>query len=467
MSAVPGAQYSVNLRVRLDNKPGVLGRLAVAIGEAGGNIFAIEGFVAKGPVLERDIVINCYSVQHQEQIVDVAGRIDGVELLDSFDRTFRMHEGGKIEVLPLCPVGDRDDLSMAYTPGVARICRAIVDDPGVADTHTIRKNTVAIVSDGTAVLGLGDIGPRAAMPVMEGKALLFKEFGQVDAFPICLDVDGPDELIETVVRLAPTFGGINLEDIAAPGAFEVEDALKERLDIPVFHDDQHGTAVVALAGLENALRIVGKKMGDVSVVVAGVGAAGVAVGKILLGAGVGSVIGVDRLGAVYEGRGDLNPAKQWFAENTNRDRRSGSLSEVMAGADVFVGLSGPGLITPQDVKAMADDPVVFAMANPDPEILPEQVEGLVAVMATGRSDYPNQINNVLAFPGIFRGALDVRASDITENMKLAAADAIAESVFEEELAPDFIVPSVFDKAVPLRVAEAVAAAARADGVCRD
>jgi malate dehydrogenase (oxaloacetate-decarboxylating) len=467
MSAVPGAQYSVNLRVRLENKPGVLGRLAVAIGEEGGNIFAIEGFVAKGPVLERAIVVNCYSVQHQERIVDVVGRVDGIELLDSFDRTFRMHEGGKIEVLPLCPVGDKDDLSMAYTPGVARICRAIVDDPGVADTHTIRKNTVAIVSDGTAVLGLGDIGPRAAMPVMEGKALLFKEFGQVDAFPICLDVDGPDELIETVVRLAPTFGGINLEDIAAPGAFEVEDALKERLDIPVFHDDQHGTAVVALAGLENALRIVGKKMGDVSVVVAGVGAAGVAVGKVLLGAGVGSVIGVDRQGAVYEGRGDLNPAKQWFAENTNRDRRSGSLSEVMAGADVFVGLSGPGLISPEDVKAMADDPVVFAMANPDPEILPEQVEGLVAVMATGRSDYPNQINNVLAFPGIFRGALDVRASDITENMKLAAADAIAESVSEEELAPDFIVPSVFDKAVPLRVAQAVAAAARADGVCRD
>ncbi len=467
MSAVPGAQYSVNLRVRLDNKPGVLGRLAVAIGEEGGNIFAIEGFVAKGPVLERDIVVNCYSVQHQEQIVDVVGRVDGVELLDSFDRTFRMHEGGKIEVLPLCPVGDKDDLSMAYTPGVARICRAIVDDLGVADTHTIRKNTVAIVSDGTAVLGLGDIGPRAAMPVMEGKALLFKEFGQIDAFPICLDVDGPHELIETVVRLAPTFGGINLEDIAAPGAFEVEDALKERLDIPVFHDDQHGTAVVALAGLENALRIVGKKMGDVSVVVAGVGAAGVAVGKILLGAGVGSVIGVDRQGAVYEGRGDLNPAKQWFAEHTNRDRRSGSLSEVMAGADVFVGLSGPGLIGPEDVKAMADDPVVFAMANPDPEILPEQVEGLVAVMATGRSDYPNQINNVLAFPGIFRGALDVRASDITENMKLAAADAIAESVSEVELAPDFIVPSVFDKAVPLRVAQAVAAAARADGVCRD
>ncbi|MDH3294422.1 MAG: NAD-dependent malic enzyme, partial [Acidimicrobiia bacterium] len=294
MTATPGPQYSVNLRVRLDNKPGVLGRLAVALGEAGGNIFAIEGFVAKGPTLERDIVVNCSSVDHQNRIIEIAGSIDGVELLDSFDRTFRMHEGGKIEVLPLCPVGDRDDLSMAYTPGVARVCKAIEANPALADTHTIRKNAVAIVTDGTAVLGLGDIGPKAAMPVMEGKALLFKEFGQVDAFPICLDVETPEELIETVVRLAPTFGGINLEDIAAPGAFEIEDELKNRLDIPVFHDDQHGTAVVALAGLENALKIVGKKMGDISVVVAGLGAAGVAVGKILLGAGVGDVIGVDR-----------------------------------------------------------------------------------------------------------------------------------------------------------------------------
>ncbi len=466
MSGTTGAQYSVNLRVRLDNRPGVLGRLAVAIGEAGGNIFAIEGFVAKGPILERDIVVNCSSVEHQDRIVAVAGSVDGVELLDSHDRTFRMHEGGKIEVLPLFPVGDRDDLSMAYTPGVARVCRAIADDETMADTHTIRRNTVAIVTDGTAVLGLGDIGPKAALPVMEGKALLFKEFGQVDAFPICLDVSSGDELIETVVRLAPTFGGINLEDIAAPGAFEVEEALKERLDIPVFHDDQHGTAVVALAGLENALKIVDKKMGDVSVVVAGMGAAGVAVGKILLGAGVGSIVGVDRQGAVYDGRDNLNPAKQWFAENTNRDRRTGSISDVIAGADVFLGLSGPGLLSVDDVKAMADKPIVFAMANPDPEIQPEEVDGIVAVMATGRSDYPNQINNVLAFPGIFRGALDVAASDITENMKLAAADAIAESVTADELAADHIVPSVFDKSVPVRVAEAVADAAVADGVCR-
>ena len=466
MSGTTGAQYSVNLRVRLDNRPGVLGRLAVAIGEAGGNIFAIEGFVAKGPILERDIVVNCSSVEHQERIVAVAGSVDGVELLDSFDRTFRMHEGGKIEVLPLFPVGDKDDLSMAYTPGVARVCRAIAADESMADTHTIRKNTVAIVTDGTAVLGLGDIGPKAAMPVMEGKALLFKEFGQVDAFPICLDVDSTDDLIETVVRLAPTFGGINLEDIAAPGAFEVEQALKERLDIPVFHDDQHGTAVVALAGLNNALKIVGKKMADVSVVVAGMGAAGVAVGKILLGAGVGSIVGVDRQGAVYDGRDNLNSAKQWFAENTNRDRRTGSISDVIAGADVFLGLSGPGLLSIDDVKAMAANPIVFAMANPDPEIQPEDVEGIVAVMATGRSDYPNQINNVLAFPGIFRGALDVAASDITENMKLAAAAAIADSVGPDELAAEHVVPSVFDKSVPVRVAEAVAKAAIADGVCR-
>ena len=466
MSGTTGAQYSVNLRVRLDNRPGVLGRLAVAIGEAGGNIFAIEGFVAKGPILERDIVVNCSSVEHQEGIVAVAGSVEGVDLLDHHDRTFRMHEGGKVEVLPLCPVGDRDDLSMAYTPGVARVCRAIAADEALADTHTIRKNTVAIVTDGTAVLGLGDIGPKAALPVMEGKALLFKEFGLVDAFPICLDVDTPEDLIETVIRLAPTFGGINLEDIAAPGAFEVEDALKDRLDIPVFHDDQHGTAVVALAGVNNALKIVGKDMADVKVVVAGVGAAGVAVGKILIGAGVGSIIGVDRQGAVYDGRDNLNPAKQWFAENTNRDRRSGSISDVIAGADVFLGLSGPGLLTVDDVRSMAADPIVFAMANPDPEIQPEEVADIVAVMATGRSDYPNQINNVLAFPGIFRGALDVAASDITENMKLAAAGAIAAAVGPDELAADFIVPSVFDKSVPLQVAEAVAKAAVADGVCR-
>jgi malate dehydrogenase (oxaloacetate-decarboxylating) len=466
MHASTEAQYSLNLRVRLDNQPGVLGHLATAIGDAGGNIFAIEGFVAKGPILERDIVVNCSSVEHQGRILEAAAAVDGVTVLDHYDRTFRMHEGGKIEVLSLLPVGDRDDLSMAYTPGVARVCKAIEADERMANTHTIRKNTVAIVSDGTAVLGLGNIGPKAAMPVMEGKALLFKEFGKVDAFPICLDVDGPDELIETVVRLAPTFGGINLEDIAAPGAFEVETALKDRLDIPVFHDDQHGTAVVALAGLENALKLIGKRMEDITIVVTGLGAAGIAVGKILLGAGAGRIVGLDRAGAVYEGRDGLNPAKQWFAENTNQDRLQGSVSDVIKGADVFLGLSGPGLLTVDDVKAMAADPIVFAMANPDPEILPEQVEGLVAVMATGRSDYPNQINNVLAFPGIFRGALDAQASDITEGMKLAAAGAIADSVSPDELDPAFIVPSVFDKSVAERVAAAVCQAAIDDGVAR-
>ena len=466
MSSTPAAQYSLNLRVRLDNVPGVLGRLATAIGDIGGNIFAIEGFVAKGPVLERDIVVNCWSVDHQTQVLETARAVDGVDVLDHYDRTFRMHEGGKIEVLSLFPVGDRDDLSMAYTPGVARVCNAIAADERKADEYTIRKNTVAIVTDGTAVLGLGDIGPKAAMPVMEGKALLFKEFGQVDAFPICLDVATPEELIETVVRLAPTFGGINLEDIAAPGAFEIEDALKERLDIPVFHDDQHGTAVVALAGIENALKLVGKDIGNCRFVVAGLGAAGIAVGKILLQAGAGHIVGLDRAGAVFDGRDNLNSAKQWFAENTNQERQKGSAADVLEGADVFLGLSGPGLVTRDDVASMAADPIVFAMANPDPEILPEEVEGLVAVMATGRSDYPNQINNVLAFPGIFRGALDARASDITEGMKLAAAEAIADSVAPDQLAPDFVIPSVFDKSVSRRVAQAVEAAARAEGVSR-
>ncbi len=466
MTPRPAAQYSLVLRVRLDNRPGVLGALLTAIGDVGGNIFAIEGFVAKEATLERDIVVNCGNVEHQEQVLGVAKGVDGVDVLDSWDRTFRMHEGGKIEVLALQPVGDADDLSMAYTPGVARVCTAIHENPSVADTHTIRKNTVAIVSDGTAVLGLGDIGPKAAMPVMEGKALLFKEFGQVDAFPICLDVSSPEEVIETVVRLAPTFGGVNLEDIAAPGAFEIEAALKERLDIPVFHDDQHGTAVVALAGLQNALKIVGKAMADVTVVIAGAGAAGVAIAKILLACGVGDVVVADRKGAIHSGRDDLNSAKQWLADNTNTAGRTGSIGDIMAGTDVFLGVSGPGLITPDDVKSMATDPVIFAMANPDPEILPEQVAGLVGVMATGRSDYPNQINNVLAFPGIFRGALDAFASDITEGMKLAAATAIAESVSADELGPEWIVPSVFDKAVPMRVAEAVREAAIADGVAR-
>ncbi len=459
--------YSISMRVLLRNVPGALGDLTTAIGEAGGNIFAVDGFVAKGPTLERVMVVNCASEAHQQTVVEAVSQVASCELLEWWDRTYRMHEGGKIEVLPLCPVGDRDDLSMAYTPGVARVCATIAADPATADQYTIRRNTVAIVSDGTAVLGLGDIGPKAAMPVMEGKALLFKEFAGVDGFPICLDVSSPEELIETVERIAPTFGGINLEDIAAPAAFLVEEELKKRLDIPVFHDDQHGTAVVTLAALENALKLTGRRIEDLTVVIAGMGAAGVACGKILLGAGVTNLIGTDRQGAISSQRTGLNFAKQWFADNTNPESRSGSLSDVIAGADVFIGVSGPGILTAEDVKTMADDPIVFAMANPTPEILPEEVEGLVAVMATGRSDYPNQINNVLAFPGIFRGAFDAHASDITEGMKLAAAEAIAASVSDDELRPEFIVPSVFDKSVPTAVAAAVAEAARADGVARD
>lgn len=459
-------QYSIALRVSLKNVPGVLGQLTTTIGEAGGNIFAIEGFVAKGPTLEREIVVNCADEAHQDRVVGAVRDLESVDLIDWWDRTFAMHDGGKIEVLPLCPVGDRDDLSMAYSPGVARISSAIAKEPSQADDLTIRKNTVAIVSDGSAVLGLGDIGPKAAMPVMEGKALLFKEFAGVDAFPICLDVSSPEEIVETVIRLAPTFGGVNLEDIAAPGAFFVEEELKKHLDIPVFHDDQHGTAVVTLAGLRNALKIVGKEMEDISVVLSGVGAAGVAIGKILLGAGVGHLVGVDRSGAVYDGREDLNSSKQWFAENTNQRGLQGPLSSVIAGADVFLGVSAPGVLTVADVESMSSDPIVFAMANPDPEITPEEVEGIVRVMATGRSDYPNQINNVLAFPGIFRGALDARATDITENMKLAAADAIAAALPESELSETNIVPSVFDRSVSVAVAEAVAAAAISDNVTR-
>ncbi len=392
--------------------------------------------------------------------------IEGIEVVEFEDRTFQLHEGGKIEVLPLAPVRDVEDLSMAYTPGVARVCMDIAKNPEAAHRYTIKRNTVAIVSDGTAVLGLGDIGPEAAMPVMEGKALLFKHFAGVDAFPICLNTKDPEEIIETVLRLEPTFGGINLEDIAAPGAFEVEERLDAVMEIPVFHDDQHGTAIVTLAALENALKIVDKTMADLRIVVAGVGAAGVAVSKILMNAGAANIVGCDRQGAVHTGREGLNSSKQWFAENTNPEGLSGSISQVMPGADVFIGLSGPDLITRDDVVAMASDPIVFAMANPDPEIRPELIGDVAAVIATGRSDFPNQINNVLAFPGVFRGALDAGATTITANMKVAAALAIAETVPADELRADHIIPSVFDPSVVTAVAAACAEAARADGVCR-
>ena len=466
MADTPTPAYSVRIRVRMANQPGMLGKVAIAIGEVGGNISALQGFEVKTASLDEDLVVNCTSEAHQQQVRAALEAIDGIEILEFEDRTFHMHEGGKIEVLSLAPVRDVEDLSMAYTPGVARVCMEIAKNPAAAHEYTIKKNTVAIVSDGTAVLGLGDIGPEAAMPVMEGKALLFKHFAGVDAFPICVRTTSIDEIVETVLRLEPTFGGINLEDIAAPGAFEVEARLDAEMDIPVFHDDQHGTAIVTLAALDNALSIVGKRMEDIKVVVAGVGAAGVAVSKILMNAGVRDVVGADRQGAVHTGRSDLNPSKQWFAEHTNPEGLTGSLAEVMPGADVFIGLSGPDLITREDVATMAPGPIVFAMANPDPEIRPELIGDLAAVIATGRSDFPNQINNVLAFPGVFRGALDAGATRITENMKVAAAHAIAATVSDEELSPEHIIPSVFHPGVAPAVARARAEAARADGVCR-
>ncbi|HMR94599.1 MAG TPA: NAD-dependent malic enzyme [Microthrixaceae bacterium] len=466
MADTPTPAYSVRIRVRMENRPGMLGELAIAIGAVGANISALQGFEVKTASLDEDVVVNCASEAHQEQVRAAVEGIDGIQILEFEDRTFHMHEGGKIEVLSLAPVRDVEDLSMAYTPGVARVCMEIAKNPPAAHRYTIKKNTVAIVSDGTAVLGLGDIGPEGAMPVMEGKALLFKHFAGVDAFPICLNTKDPEEIIETVLRLEPTFGGINLEDIAAPGAFEVEERLDECMDIPVFHDDQHGTAIVTLAALENALKIVDKDMADLKVVVAGVGAAGVAVSKILMNAGVRNVIGADRQGAVHTSREGLNRSKQWFAENTNPEGLSGSLTQIMPGADVFIGLSGPNLIERSDVERMSSNPIVFAMANPDPEIRPELIQDVAAVIATGRSDFPNQINNVLAFPGVFRGALDAGARRITENMKVAAARAIASTVEPDELAPDFIIPSVFNPRVSVAVAEACAETARADGVCR-
>ena len=462
----PTPAYSITIKVSLGNRPGTLGRFATAIGDAGGNIAAIPGFEAKGPVIMREIDVLAESPDHARRIVAAVSDLDGVTVLDWWDRTFRLHEGGKIEVKALCPVGDAHDLAMAYTPGVARVCNAIQREPMLRYTHTMVKNLVAIVTDGTAVLGLGDIGPAAALPVMEGKALLFKEFGGVDAFPVCLDVTTPDELVDTVIRMAPSFGGINLEDIAAPAAFEIEKRLIEALDIPVFHDDQHGTAIVTTAALWNALKLVDKRIGDVSVVVSGTGAAGLAVAKMLHDAGIGEIVGVDRAGAIHPGRSDLNFAKQWFVHHSNPDNKVGSLSEVIRGADVFVGLSAPGLLNADDVRSMARNPVVFAMANPDPEIRPEEVDGLAAVMATGRSDFPNQINNVLAFPGVFRGALDAGATCITERMKAVAAGAIAEVIDDEDLDRNYIVPSVFDRRVATRVATRVAECAVTEGCVR-
>jgi malate dehydrogenase (oxaloacetate-decarboxylating) len=464
--ATPLAAFSLRLRARIPNQPGVLGQLATAIGAAGGSLVGIEIVATDGATVTRDVVVFCGSEGHAAEVAAVARGVAGIEIEDVEDRTFAVHEGGKLTIDAKRPLHDRDDLAMAYTPGVARVCMAIAHEPRQVHRYTMKANTVAVVTDGTAVLGLGDIGPEAALPVMEGKAVLFKEFGGVDAVPVCLRVSSPDELVETVQRMEPMFGGINLEDIAAPHCFEVERRLTESLAIPVFHDDQHGTAVVVLAALRNACTLVGKQMADLRVVLSGAGAAGVAITRILMQAGARDIVAADRKGAIHKGRDALDPSKQWLADHANPEGRSGSLADILRGADVFIGVSAPGLLHRTDLETMAAGSIVFALANPVPEVLPEEAEGLVAVMATGRSDYPNQINNVLCFPGIFRGALDAGATRITEGMKLAAAGAIAAAVPPERLRADEIVPSVFVPGVAEAVAAAVAAAARADGVTR-
>src|SRR4051812_46464566 len=466
MSSPTSAQYSVVLRVRIAHQPGMLGKVASAIGAAGGTIGSVDLISLDDAHTLRDITIDAASEEHERQIAAAVEAIDGVHVVDTTDRTFLMHLGGKIEQRNKQALRSRDDLSMAYTPGVARVCAAIAQDRDKAFQYTIKRNTVAVVSDGSAVLGLGDIGPEAAMPVMEGKAVLFKEFGGVDAFPICLDTQDPDEIVRTVELIAPGFGGVNLEDISAPRCFEIEERLKRSLDIPVFHDDQHGTAVVVLAALLNAVKLTGKDLHSLNVLVVGLGAAGIAVTKVLLQAGVTRVIGCDSKGALHTERADyesMPPMKRWFAEATNPERRSGGPAEVIDGADLFIGLSGARVMPPEALARMNDDAMVFAMANPTPEVSPEEAEPYARVIATGRSDYPNQINNVLCFPGIFRGALDVRAREITEEMKMAAARGIASIVSDAELREDYIIPSVFNRDVADAVAAAVADQAKAQG----
>ncbi len=475
MAATPSvsAQYSVVVRVELDARQEPLGKLTAQIAEAGGQLQGVDlvpGAGGEGKRV-REFTIDARNQRHWEEILRAIGSTRGARVLSYVDRTMAMHRGGKIEQHNKYPLKTRDDLSMAYTPGVARVCTEIAEDRSKAFEFTIKKNTVAVVSDGSAVLGLGDIGPEAAMPVMEGKAMLFKEFADVDAFPICLSTNDPDEIVRTVTLLSPTFGGINLEDISAPRCFEIEERLKDAIDIPVFHDDQHGTAVVTMAALLNALKIVGKEPEDLRVLIVGLGAAGVAVTKMMLATGVKHVIGCDRRGAISTdredyGAGAMNASKRWYAENSNPDKVSGKPEEVIDGCDVFVGLSGPGIIPAEALGKMASDPIVFAMANPNPEVMPEEAEPYVRIMATGRSDYPNQINNVLCFPGIFRGALDAGAPAITEEMKLAASHGIAGVVTEEDLSEDYIIPSVFNREVAPAVAEAVVEEAKRSGLAR-
>jgi malate dehydrogenase (oxaloacetate-decarboxylating) len=463
----PSVSHTFTMRLRYPNGIGTFARIAQVIGKQGGDLGGIDIVAADNKTMTRDVTVRARNQDHVHQVVAAVRGIDSVRVLNVSDRVFLLHLGGKIALQNKVPVTTRDTLSMAYTPGVARVSLAIAEDRKKAWQLTIKGNSVAVVSDGTAVLGLGDIGPEAAMPVMEGKAMLFKEFADIDAYPICLSTKEPDEIVAAVASFAVGFGGINLEDISAPRCFEIEQRLQERLDIPVFHDDQHGTAVVVLAALVNALRLTRQKLPRLKIVISGAGAAGTAITKMLLGAGARDIVICDRQGILSQARAaELNPSKLWLAEKTNPRRLSGALEDALKHAQVFIGVSGPGTVNAKALKRMAPNPIVFALANPVPEIMPAEAAEKAFIVATGRSDYPNQINNVLAFPGIFRGALNVRARQINEAMKLAAAHAIANSIPRRQLNPEYIVPSVFNRDVVQLVAAAVQQAAIATGVAR-
>lgn len=466
MAMAPRPGQSMVLRLEFEPDPGLFVSLAQAVEAAGGDIRAMDMIQVAHGIVTRDVTVDVFDGDGMQRVQDAVRRLSGIRIRNVSDRTFLVHLGGKIEVMARHPIKTRDDLSLVYTPGVARVAMAIHDDPSKVFTLTIKRNTVAVVTDGTAVLGLGNVGPEAAIPVMEGKAALFKEFAGVDAFPICLATTDPDEIVRTVMAISPIFGGINLEDISAPRCFEIEERLREQLDIPVFHDDQHGTAVVVAAALMNAARVVKKPFTDLRVALVGVGAAGTAITRILLHEGVRDIVGVDRPGILVAGDAYENANWTRYAEMTNPRRIRGNVRDALRGADVFIGVSGPGVIQPEDVDLMAKDAIVFAMANPTPEVDPDRVVGRARVIATGRSDYPNQVNNVLVFPGMFKGALACRARSINEEMKGAAARAIASVVTDEERSAEYIIPSVFNRRVVEAVAQAVEEAAYQTGVAR-
>jgi malate dehydrogenase (oxaloacetate-decarboxylating) len=457
--ANPSPGYSITVRMEVPSSARATGDVVAAVTGAGGAVTALDVAESLADRLVVDVTCDASDVDHADVITDALNQVDGANVRKVSDRTFLLHLGGKLEVVPKVPLKHRDDLSRAYTPGVARVCLAIAKNPEDARRLTIKRNTVAVVTDGSAVLGLGNLGPAAALPVMEGKAALFKQFAGVDAWPVCLDTQDTEKIIEIVKAIAPVYGGINLEDIAAPRCFEIEARLRAELDIPVFHDDQHGTAIVVLAALTNALRVVGKQLSEVRIVVSGVGAAGHAVIALLHAQGATNIVACGRGGSVHQGQENLDPARQWIADHTNGDHFVGSLKEAIPGADVFIGVSAPNLLTGDDIATMADDAIVFALANPDPEVDPVAAAQHATVVATGRSDYPNQINNVLAFPGFFRGMLDSGTHEITEAVMLAAASAIADAVSPSELNASYVVPSVFDPHVATAVAAAVREAA--------